>query len=62
MTRLPDPPPTPRRARMLHICARKDPVFAVPHQNAAFIARWKDVRSNPAPGLATEFRAHNRGA
>jgi peptide/nickel transport system substrate-binding protein len=46
-------------ARMLQICEREDPSYAVLHQNATFTAKPKSIRWKAAPSFAIDFRAAN---
>jgi peptide/nickel transport system substrate-binding protein len=48
-------------ARMLVICEREDPAYAVINQNATFTAKLKSVQWKSAPDFAMDFRASNWG-
>ncbi len=48
-------------ARMLEICEREDPVYAVLHQNATFTALRRDYKWKAAASFAMDFRARNWG-
>lgn len=47
--------------RMLEICEREDPVYAVLHQNAPFTALRRDLKWTAAASFAMDFRARNWG-
>ena len=46
-------------ARMLQICEREDPAYVVLHQNAAFVAKRKELPWRAAPSFFLDFSPRN---